>query len=129
MIGRALFVWILLVVLAIANGTLRTLVLAPRIGEHTGRFVSTLLLSALIAVAAWLTIPWIEPATESDAWLVGGIWLVLTLAFEFGVGHWVFRNSWDKLLDDYDLSKGRIWILVLATTLLAPVAAFRLGGQ
>jgi hypothetical protein len=54
---------------------------------------------------------------------------VLTLAFEFGVGHWVFRNSWEKLLHDYDLSSGRIWILVLATTLLAPVAAFRLGGR
>jgi uncharacterized membrane protein len=128
-IGRALLVWLLLAVLAIANGTLRTLVLAPRIGEHTGRFVSTLLLSVFIAVAAWLTIPWIEPATERDAWLVGGIWLVLTLAFEFGVGHWVFRNSWKKLLDEYDLSKGRIWTLVLATTLLAPVVAFRLGGR
>jgi uncharacterized membrane protein len=128
-IGRALLVWLFLVVLAIANGTLRTLVLAPRIGEHTGRFVSTLLLSVFIAVAAWLTIPWIEPATERDAWLVGGIWLVLTLAFEFGVGHWVFRNSWKKLLDEYDLSKGRIWTLVLATTLLAPVVAFRLGGR
>jgi hypothetical protein len=54
---------------------------------------------------------------------------VLTLAFEFGVGHWVFRNSWKKLLDEYDLSKGRIWTLVLATTLLAPVVAFRLGGR
>lgn len=129
MIGRALLVWLLLVVLAIGNGTLRTFLLVPRLEERTGHAVSTVLLSALIAITAWLTIRWIRPPTAKDAWLVGTLWLVLTLAFEFGAGHFLFRNSWERLLADYDLRNGRIWILVLLTTLLAPVAAFGFGRR
>jgi len=44
----------------------------------------------------------------------------LTLAFEFLAGHYLFHNPWSRLLEDYDVARGRIWILVLFTTLLAP---------
>jgi hypothetical protein len=48
------------------------------------------------------------------------LWVALTLAFEFGVGHYIFGKPWPELLADYDLSRGRIWIAALVVTLLAP---------
>jgi hypothetical protein len=52
------------------------------------------------------------------------IWLLLTLAFEFLAGHSLFGKPWDMLLADYDVVRGRIWVLVLMSTLLAPMWAW-----
>jgi len=60
--------------------------------------------------------------------MIGVLWLVLTLAFEFLAGHYVFGNPWSRLWTDYDVLRGRIWILVLVTTLVAPVIAARIRG-
>jgi hypothetical protein len=59
---------------------------------------------------------------------VGVLWLVLTLAFEFLVGHYVFHKSWPALFEDYDLSRGRIWVAVLVVVLIAPLWTARLRG-
>ena len=111
---------------AFANGALREIVLIPRLGDRTGHIISTLLLSATILAMAWFIIPWVRPASIQDAWLAGILWVLLTLAFEFLAGHYLFHNSWEKLLADYNVARGRIWILVLVTTLLAPVLVTRL---
>lgn len=121
MLIRAVLAWLAILVLAILNGALREGLLIPRLGERTGHIISTLLLSALVLLAAWILVPWVRPLTRRDAWLIGVLWVALTLAFEFLAGHYVFRNSWDRLLADYDLAQGRIWVLVLITTLFAPV--------
>ena len=57
MLLRAIGVWWLLLVIAIVNGAIRETVLTPRLGRKTGHTISTLSLSALILVAAWLTAP------------------------------------------------------------------------
>lgn len=129
MILRALAVWLLLVVVAIANGGFRVAVLIPRVGEQTGHVISTILLSVLILAIAWLTIGWIAPATMSDAIVIGFFWAALTLLFEFGAGHFLFHQPWERLLADYNLRKGRIWIFVLIITLKAPAIAARLRGM
>lgn len=123
---RALAVWCLLVVLAVLNGGVRDTWLGPRLGAPIGRAVSTLMLCGLIFLTSWATIGWIRPATRADAFEVGVVWLALTLAFEFGVGHYGFGKPWRELLADYDLSRGRIWIAVLIVTLFAPLCAARL---
>jgi hypothetical protein len=53
------------------------------------------------------------------------LWLGLTLAFEFLAGHYLFRQSWDRLLADYNVARGRIWPLVLVVTAAAPFWAAR----
>ena len=120
MILRALAVWLLLLILAVLNGGLRDTQLSPRLGDTVGRGISTLLLCGLIVLATWLTIGWIRPGGSREALVVGALWVALTLAFEFGVGHYGFGKPWPELLADYDLSRGRIWIAVLVVTLLAP---------
>ncbi|HYQ88492.1 MAG TPA: hypothetical protein VEU09_02575 [Candidatus Binatia bacterium] len=123
MILRALDVWFILLVLAVANGTFRTAILIPRVGERAGHIISTILLSLLILATAWLTIGWIHPATFYAAVLIGIVWLGLTVLFEFGAGHFVFHQPWERLIADYDLTKGRIWVLVLIVTVKAPALA------
>jgi len=120
MILRALLVWLVLCAMAIANGTLRQFVLVPKVGAGVGHIVSSVSLSVLILVVAWCSIRWIGPAGAGQAWAVGLVWLLATVAFEFGAGHYLFRNPWSKLLADYDVRQGRIWILVLLATALAP---------
>jgi uncharacterized membrane protein YhaH (DUF805 family) len=54
-----------------------------------------------------------------EALLVGGIWVVMTIPFEFMFGHYVMEHSWSRLFYDYNLLQGRVWVLVLVWTFLA----------
>ncbi len=129
MIRRAFAVWILLLVLAILNGGIRETLLAPRFGEPAGHVLSTIVLCALIFLVSFLCIRWIGPAGPRDPWMVGLFWVVFTVAFEFLAGHFVFGRSWERLLADYHVTEGRIWILVLAADVLAPPWAARLRSN
>jgi hypothetical protein len=125
---RGVVVWFALLVLAVLNGGVRDTWLSPRLGDTVGRALSTVLLSALIFLATWMTIDWIRPTSATEALKLGAFWLALTLSFELVVGHYGFRKPWTELLADYDLRRGRIWIVVLVVTLLAPLWTARLRG-
>ena len=128
MLVRAIAVWLVLAVLAPLNGIIRNAWITPRVGERGGHLVSTFTLCVLIFVVAWASISWIGPGGRGDAALIGLVWVVLTVAFEFLVGHYVFGNPWEKLLLDYNMARGRVWVLVLITSYLAPRWAMRLRG-
>jgi len=117
---RVVLMWCALLVIASINGMAREAVLIPRTGEVAGRAISTLALSAFIVIFTWISIPWIGPRSAEQAWAVGIVWVLLTLAFEFLAGHYLFHNPWNQLLEDYNVLRGRIWILVLITTLVSP---------
>lgn len=121
---RALAVWLLFLITAIVNGAVRESILRPAFGDKRAHVISTLSLSSLILVGAWLTAPFVRYDSTAAAWGVGVLWVALTLAFEFLAGRFVFGKSWDVLLADYDVMQGRIWPLVLVVTLLAPVLAW-----
>lgn len=120
MFGRALLIWVILCQGAIVNGTIRQFLLVPVVGPYAGHVLSSLSLSALICAVTWVSVGWIGPSTSAQAWTVGVAWLAATVAFEFVAGHYLFRNPWPKLLADYDVRQGRVWVLVLLATALAP---------
>lgn len=128
MLIRAIGIWFVLLAGAVANGAFRESVLTPRLGRGVAHAASTVLLSLLILVIGWVTVPWIAPRTVQDAWTVGVLWVALTIAFEFLAGHFVFGRSWNELLADYNLLAGRIWLMVLVVTLMTPVFAFTRRG-
>ena len=128
MILRTLAVWLLLMVLAIANGVFRNSIVTPKLGEQAGHVVSTIILCLIILLVTFLTIRWIGPSTNRSALLIGVFWVFLTVCFEFVAGHYAFGHSWEKLLADYDVSRGRVWLLVPITTLVAPRVAVVLRG-
>jgi hypothetical protein len=65
----------------------------------------------------------LHPYTANEALLIGDEWVLLTIAFEFLAGFYLFGSSWQALLAQYDVSRGQMWELVLVTMLIAPVTA------
>ena len=41
-------------------------------------------------------------------------------------GHYIMGNPWSKLLHDYNLLRGRLWLFVLIWTTIAPYIMFKL---
>ena len=125
---RAMVVWCGLLILAVLNGAVRVGWLIPRVGEHVGHLLSTISLSGLILLTTWATADWLGLTTVRRALATGLLWVALTIGFEFLAGHYVFGAPWPQLTADYDLTAGRIWVLVLITTTMAPLFALRVRG-
>ena len=120
----ALGVWLILVIAAILNGTLRNSFISPRAGEYAGHVISTIIFVCVILVVTYLFLSVIRiDYTVTDLLLVGALWLVMTVLFEFVFGHYVIGHPWAKLLADYNILKGRVWVLVLIATFFAPLLA------
>jgi hypothetical protein len=129
LILRAILIWVLLAAVGVGNGIFRGVFMVTRLGDQRAHVVSTVILCALILVLVLAFIKWVGPNTVLQASLVGLLWAVLTLSFEFLAGHYLFGNSWEKLLADYNIWRGRIWVLVPIVLYLAPRWAFRLRGM
>ncbi len=129
MMFRAFTVWLALLVLAVMNGAARDLVISRRIGQRAGHYVSTLVLCGLIFIAARFSIGWVAPADFTGAMWIGVFWFALTTFFEFLGGHFLFKKPWRLLLADYNLLKGRVWLLASLSTLAAPIVAFCLANH
>lgn len=122
LLPQALLVWLMLLVLAVANGALRELVLVQVMNPAAAEVSSALLLVVLIALGAWLLVRWTPRRYPLPAWLgVGALWVGLTAAFELGVFHYVLGAPWQELLADYDPRHGYFGLVQL-TALLAPAA-------
>jgi hypothetical protein len=122
---RGVVAWGIVLVLANVNGAFRELVLRRALGDTAARAASTLLLCGLVVFAARATIRWIAPTGAGQALHIGLLWLALTLGFEFLAGHYLFGTSWEEIMREYDVTAGRLWILVPIATLLAPRWAWR----
>ncbi len=114
--------WFVFVVLAIINGAIRNSVYQPKVGEHKGHVISSVIAVCYILVVTYFFVNFIKFSTTLiDLFLVGLFWVTITVFFEFGFGHYVVGHSWSRLLSDYNLMKGRLWILVLLTTFGSPM--------
>jgi hypothetical protein len=123
MLLRALAIWCGLLMVAFLNGAVRVKLLIPTLGGSAAHLLSALILSTVVIVVAWRAIVWLQPHNANEALLIGDEWVLLTIAFEFLAGYYLFGASWDALLAQYDVSRGEMWVLVLITMLMAPVAA------
>ena len=117
----ALAVWLLLFVVAFCLGAVRELLIAPAIGEPSAHVVGTLAFVAVLLGITAVLVRRIRPRCSlTDLWLVGLLWLALTLAFEFLFFHYAAGKPWEVLLADYNVLQGRIWVLVPLTELFGP---------
>lgn len=124
MLLHGLLIWFAICVLAVINGGFREAVLRTRLGDRAADLTSPLILSTAILVGTWNTLSWIGPENLGQAWLLGGMWLALTLGFEFLAGHYLFGNPWEKVVGDYRVWRGRMWPMVPAILVFAPALAF-----
>lgn len=122
---RAAAIWLLILVCAVLNGGLREALLLPNLGKPLALVLSGILLSLCIVAVSLIFVRRLERMSDAQALKLGGFWLLLTLAFEFGFGRLVQHRSWQQLLDAYTFKDGNIWPLVLVVTLFAPLLAVR----
>ena len=125
---KAIALWFAILALAFINGVLREKALVPALGSVGGLVTSGVILSACIFLVAWAGAPWYGPLKSHQWLLIGGLWLLLTLAFEFGFGQLVQHKTWAELLEAYTFKGGNLWPLVLLVTCAAPWMAAKVRG-
>eukprot|EP00823_Brevimastigomonas_motovehiculus_P002312 TRINITY_DN1439_c0_g1_i1.p1 TRINITY_DN1439_c0_g1~~TRINITY_DN1439_c0_g1_i1.p1 ORF type:complete len:174 (-),score=14.20 TRINITY_DN1439_c0_g1_i1:435-956(-) len=137
---RASFVWCIIVLIEIANGTFRTLFFTSSLGDSRARQLSVCTGSVLFFLFVRRNIEWLIPpsyATPSSPYktiaqpkanrrlllLVGASWMVSMLFFELWLGHYIFKKSWDVLLEDFNIAEGGILSFGMLLLGLCPMLA------
>lgn len=126
MILKYILLWVPMVCIAIINALIRQYGYLRFVGELAAHQISTATGIALFGVyIGFVTGRWrIESAGQAVS--IGLLWLVMTIAFEFLFGHYVAGNTWERLLLDYNLLAGRVWVFMLLWIAVAPYIMFRL---
>lgn len=120
---RGFTIWLLIIFAESIHGTLRQLFLAPLIGDFTARRIAFFVGLLLIFGIAYLFIRWIKATSVKSLLVVGVMWMILTAMFEFGLGRFVMNFSWERIFEDYDLSRGGLMVFGLLFMVFAPYLA------
>lgn len=114
-------VWVVMAIVAILNGGFREVLLIPRIGDYAGHVLSTGLLVVAILGISFAYFQWTSIEYRFvELVLVGVLWTVLTVGFEFLVGY-VEGTPVSVTLGQYNVLAGQVWIVVPLTLLSAPL--------
>ncbi len=124
---RSLAVWVVIIAAESVHGTLRQLLLVPVMGDLPARRVSVFTGALIIFGVTLAFIRWMRPASGRQLLQVGALWVVLTVAFEIALGR-SLGYGWDRLLEDYDLTRGGLMGLGLLAMLFTPWVAARVRG-
>lgn len=129
MITKYMLAWLALPLIGIINGSIRQFGYRDLLGDLAAHQMSTATALLLFGLYAWwLSRRW-PLASAQEAVTVGLLWLALTMAFEFLFGHYIMGNPWQRLLNDYNIFEGRVWILVLIWITIAPYIFYRLTSK
>ena len=123
---RVVGIWILFVVVAKLNAVIREQILTQMIGQGLALPFSGVLLSILIFLITLGVVPFLNIYYSLGFWRVGIVWVLLTLIFEFVLGHCIIGNSWDSVLAIFNITEGNFFILVLLITAFSPYIAAKI---
>lgn len=121
MIWKYALAWLPMPLIGIINGSIRQFGYGKFMSELTAHQISTLTGIILFGLYVWFLSRLWRIKSSSQALTIGVMWLSLTVAFEFVFGHYVMGNPWCRLLHDYNLLEGRLWVLVLIWITIAPL--------
>jgi hypothetical protein len=118
--------WIGLAVIGIVNGITREYTYGRFMRELSAHQWSTLIGLVLFGFYIWILTGACPIESAKQSLLIGGMWMTMTVLFEFIFGHYIIGHPWKRLFRDYNLHKGRIWSLVLIGTSIAPYLFYRI---
>ncbi|OIO70143.1 MAG: hypothetical protein AUJ57_08595 [Zetaproteobacteria bacterium CG1_02_53_45] len=124
---KALVVWVLIVLAESVHGIIRQLYIAPLTGDMPARQLGVFIGSAIIFAIAWGSVRWINARSFREQFMVGLLWAVLIVLFEFSLGA-ALGSSQQRMLSDYNMAEGGLMPLGLLFMLFAPALAARLRG-
>ena len=117
--------WFVFPFVGILNGVLREATYKKFVGDLPAHQISTATGIIFFGIIFYFIFKKWKIQSLNHAVLIGLIWLTLTILFEFGFGHYIMGNPWEKLLHDYNIAEGRIWSLFLLWITIAPVIFFQ----
>ena len=117
--------WVAMLIAAVLNGAFREMVLVARFGPIS------LPLSGISCAIIFTLITYIMfkclggTYTIREVLMLGLVWLLVTVAFEFVFGHYVLGSGWDELIEAYDVTTGNLWSVLLLFTFFLPLMVSR----
>ncbi|MEF3695656.1 hypothetical protein [Desulfolutivibrio sp.] len=117
-------VWLLCFMTAVVLGLVRGRFVTPRLGEARARRLMTLVMCLCIYIYTWIMMHFWGETSVWTALKVGVSWTVATFVFECTMGMVLMKKSWSEIMADYNVCHGRLWLLVLVSTLTAPLACW-----
>lgn len=111
--------WLPMIAIAFSNASLRQLVFVKHFNDLQAHQLSTITLIIFCSIYIWFVFPMLSITNYKQAILIGSVWSLLTIVFEFSLGR-LTNKSWEYLFRDYNLFAGRIWLLFLICLLLLP---------
>ena len=124
---RYILAWFPLLAIAVANGALRQGTYGKAMPELHAHQLSTLIGMAAIGAFVWLIVRLWPPTSNRQALGIGFVWLALTVAFEFFMGLVLASRPLTEVLADYNVFRGRVWVVFLTWLTFAPLFFHRLG--
>ena len=123
---KYLVAWLLMLLVSIANGAVRDFTYGKHMDELTAHQLSSVSGILVLALVIRGFVRRYPPLSSREAISIGLLWMALTVAFEFLFFHYVGGHSWSELLANYNVLRGRVWVVVLAWVAIAPYLFFRL---
>jgi hypothetical protein len=126
--SNILLLWLPMIVIAFANALLREKVFIHHFNEARAQQLSTITLVILCAIYTWIVFPLLHIQSSKHAFIIGIVWVVLTVAFEFTLGR-LTNKSWEYLFRDYNILAGRIWLIFLIVLFFLPFLVYSLKNR
>lgn len=123
---KYLAAWLVMLLVAVANGAVRDITYGPQVDALTAHQISTVTAILLLGLVIWLCSAVMPVSSKREAVLLGLFWAALTVAFEFVFFHFIGGHSWSELFANYNVGQGRVWVFVVLWTAVAPWFFFRL---
>lgn len=121
--------WFAFPFVGILNGVLREATYKKFVGDLPAHQISTVTGIVFFGIIFYLIFKRWKIESVKHAILIGLIWLFLTILFEFGFGHYIMGNPWQKLFHDYNLAEGRVWGLFLLWITMAPFIFYKIFNR
>ena len=126
LVAKAIAIWILIAAGEILNGNFRVRFLHRKYGINHAKKISFLTGITIIYTICWYTLPWVNPSSLQDCFLIGLIWMLLMLCVDIYFGRYVFRFKWIKIFEDFDLRKGNLLGVGMGLLFLCPTIVYLL---
>ena len=110
----------------IVHGITRAVLLVPVVGEFRSSQIDVFTGSMIILAIVCFSVPWIGTNGPRQLFLMGFLWLGLTLAFEILFGRLVLGLPWQRLLADYNILQGGLLPFGMLVLLLSPLIVAKL---
>ncbi len=108
------------------NGIFRIRFLNKRLKKRVSKVVSFFIGLIIIISLNILLVPWIDPKSEINAFLIGVIFATGMVLYDVAIGRLAFKMSWQRIFEDFNLLKGNLLTLGILVLLFLPYIVFLL---